>query len=101
MPRPPKPKPKSPNGGGSVTHRPDGRYEVRVTLPDGRRLSRYADTPTAASVLLRGLLAGVDNGTLVVSSRQTLAEYLAVWHRDTVTPTVRASTAARYRQIVE
>src|SRR5512133_4122845 len=99
MPRPPKPKPKTPNGGGSITHRPDGRYEVRVTLPDGRRLSRYADTPTAASVLLRGLLADVDKGRYIDGPSQTVERFITTWLNDVARHTVRESTFASYQDV--
>ena len=32
------------NSEGSITKRPDGRYEARVTLPDGKRESFYGKT---------------------------------------------------------
>jgi integrase len=100
MPRPRKPAPKRGNGLGSITHRADGRIVVRVTLPDGGRISRYAKTQTEAEKLLRTLLVERDRGQLVAAPNQTLADYLAAWLRDVVTPTVRESTAARYGQIV-
>ena len=39
------PRPKRMNGEGSVRKRPDGRYEARALLQDGRRISVYGGRP--------------------------------------------------------
>ena len=55
MPRPRKPQPRNLNGGGSITTHADGWIVVRVTLPDGRCLSRYANSRTEGEERLRDL----------------------------------------------
>lgn len=60
------------NNEGSLTKRPDGRWEARVTLDDGRRKSFYARTRQEASRLLTAAMRDVDQGVPIVGERQTV-----------------------------
>src|SRR5947209_1568362 len=44
--------PKRPHGGGTITHRKDGRWAVGVSLPDGGRRWFYAKTQKEAQATL-------------------------------------------------
>lgn len=101
MPKPAKPQPKRANNSGSVTNRGENRWEIRVSLPDSQRVSRYVQgNKYDAERALRTLLVDLDSGKLVASPNRTVGEYLAAWLRDVVTPGVRPSTARRYEQFV-
>ena len=63
------------NGEGSVTQRPDGRWEARLQV-DGRRRSRYAATRKRAVAALEQLRR--DAG-LAVGAFQQLGEFLDAW----------------------
>lgn len=68
------------NGEGSVSRRPNGTWEARLTLPDGRRVVRYAKTQAEAVRKLAALRRERDDGLPVVSSeRRTVGEYLESW----------------------
>lgn len=40
-------------GTGTIRKRPDGRWEARIPLPDGKRKSYYGDTKKAVAVQLK------------------------------------------------
>lgn len=66
---------------GTVFQRKDGRWVAAVTLPDGRRMSRYAKTKPEARDRLAELKRIRDAGT-AASARMTLGSYLARWLED-------------------
>lgn len=67
------------NGDGSITQRPDGRWEARITLLSGKRHSHYEATYEQARKWLTAALRDRDQGLQLVSDRQTVAAYLASW----------------------
>lgn len=52
------------HGEGSITRLRDGRFQIRVSLPDGRRVARYAKTASEATRVLAELRRQVQAGTL-------------------------------------
>ena len=70
------------NGMGSIRQRPDGRWEARFTLADGRRKSVYGKTESEVTLKLRTALHDVDSGSWLEPSRLTVGEWLGVWLRD-------------------
>jgi integrase len=76
---PTKKKPRRANGEGSVRQRSNGRYEVRVSLPDGERRSVYGETRKEVLTKARSLRSEVERGTYVSPSQETLAEHLGQW----------------------
>lgn len=86
-------------GEGSIYRRDDGLYQVRVRV-DGKRLAFYAASEDEAKRLLRLKVGERERGALVVTANHTVAQYLETWLAEVVTPSVRPSTLARYRQIV-
>lgn len=54
--------------GGSILKPKDGRYQVRVSLPTGRRVARYAKTVAEATRPLAELRRQVQTGGLPASS---------------------------------
>lgn len=56
-------------GEGSVTQRKDGRWQVSVPGPDGKRRYGYADNPKDAEKLRRQLLSEVEQGKLPPSKQ--------------------------------
>jgi len=51
------------SGDGSIRHRADGRFEVRVRdAATGIRVARYAATEREAMKMLRAMLGRVDRG---------------------------------------
>jgi integrase len=87
------------NSEGSITKRPDGRWEARVTLPDGKRKSFYAKTRQEAARRLAEALRDRDRGLPIVGERQTVAQFLTSW-LNIVKPTVGVGTWKWYEEIV-
>ncbi len=84
------------NGEGSVSRRADGSWLAQLTLPDGRRVSRYAKTQADALRKLAALRRDRDEGMPVVSSeRRTVGEYLESW-LEMKAPGVRRDVRATY-----
>lgn len=87
------------HGEGTITKRADGRWEAKVTLPDGRRKSLYAKTQTEARTKLTAALRDLDRGLpLARDDRQTVAQYLGAW-LDMVRPAVKPKTFALYEML--
>lgn len=67
------------NNAGSIIKRSDGRWEARMSLPDGKRKSYYAKTQAEAQRKLNEALRNKDQGLLPGDDRQTVAQYLNFW----------------------
>src|SRR5262249_10221828 len=87
------------NSEGSITRRPDGRWEARITLEGGKRKSFYAKTRQEAARRLAEALRDRDRGLPIVGERQTLAQFLASWLH-IVKPTLAPRTWRWYEEIV-
>lgn len=87
------------NGEGNIRRRTDGRWEGRVSLPNGKRKSYFGRTrEEVAAKLVEGLKAAKDN-LPVPSERITVGAFLAEWLAG-VRSTVRPHTAVRYEQSI-
>src|SRR5690242_12020220 len=87
------------NSEGSITRRPDGRWEARISLEGGKRKSLYGKTRQEAARKLAEALRDRDKGLPIVGERQTVAEYAAHW-LETVGPTIGPSSRVRYEQLI-
>lgn len=68
------------SGEGSIRLRPDGRWEARYTLPDGKRRSIMGKTRTEVARKLTEALRDLDRGIVAPKDeRQTLGAYLDSW----------------------
>jgi integrase len=89
-------------GTGSITRRPDGRYEGRLDLGwvDGhrKRLSFYGTTQLQIERALRDALHDADRGLPTHTSSPTVATYLVNWQA-AVSMRWKPLTAVRYRQL--
>src|SRR5262245_16667938 len=86
------------NGEGSVYQRGStGRWVAAMTLPNGRRRTKLADSHADALVKLRELVAVQQRGA--VPSSGSVVVYLQQW-LETVNGTVAPATYARYRSQV-
>jgi integrase len=90
-------------GDGAVFQRADGRWEGRLDLgwQDGKRRRKFVYGRTKAEALakLRQAQRQAAEGTLVVSERTTVEQFLKSW-LDAVRPTLRPGTWRRYEQYV-
>jgi integrase len=83
------------NQEGTITKREDGRWEARMSLPNGKRKSFYAATQEEVLKKMRKAQQDVDAGLPVVFDKQSVETYLKSWleikkHR------IDASSHARY-----
>jgi integrase len=86
------------DGEGSIRARPDGRFEVRLSVA-GSRISQYARDRESALSLLQELRGRHLAGALVLPSTLTFGEFLSEWlaaHG----PSLRPSTLESYRQVL-
>ncbi len=84
------------NGEGSYRERPNGTWECRVTLPNGKRKSIYAPSFDAIVAARKKAERDIENGRDLSAPRQTLEGFLNHWLSEVVKPTVRASTYESY-----
>jgi integrase len=89
------------HGEGSVSQRPDGRWQVRIDIgrgPDGHRRRKYAYAANQAAAIdvLRKLGGRAADGQLLTTSTPTVATFLEDWFA-TNSDTWRPSTRRGYR----
>src|SRR5947209_3503962 len=69
-------------GEGSVRLRADGRWEVRLSLPDGKRKSIFGKTRVEVLNKSRAVQRDLEKGTLPTDGRVTTGQYLDQWLKD-------------------
>ena len=71
------------NNEGSITERPDGRWEVRISVVTATgkrdRITRYAKTHADARRLLTALKKDQDIGIPIISGKETVSQWLDAW----------------------
>ena len=92
-------------GEGSIYKRSDGRWEARVSIgyQGDRRVRKafYGRTRAEAHARMQEALREGDAGLDVNHNRRmTVAAFLGRWLSEVARPSVRASTMARYAEIV-
>jgi integrase len=93
-------RPKSANGSGGASKRPDGTWQWRVSLPDGRRIYGYGKTQAEAKVSCMEKLRHAERGLDAKAGKQTLGAYLDWWLADVVAPKLAPKTVKAYRDTV-
>ena len=88
------------NGEGTVRQRTDGRWEAMVSLPHGRRISRYGATQKEAQAKLKEARRQVDDGIDLSASTMTVEQFLSTWIDSAVKPAVKVETYESYESIV-
>jgi integrase len=89
------------NGEGTVSHRKDGRIEVKFTLPNGKRACVYGRNRGEALAKKDEALKKAKKGINLKAERQSLEVYLESWFRDIATPKNRPSTLKSYRSYLD
>ncbi len=87
------------NSEGTITKRKDGRWEARISLPNGKRKSFYGRTRQEVAQWLVQVRHDLNKGLLVLDERQTVGQYLEGW-LETVRMNLRSSSMRRYREHV-
>ncbi len=87
------------NNEGSIIKRPDGRWEARIGLANGRRKSFYGKTRQEVARRLAEALRDRDKGLPIVGEKQTLGQYLTTWLK-MIESTVDPRTFVRYETLV-
>lgn len=88
------------HGEGTRHRRSDGRWEWRITMPDGRRRSFYGKTEREARDKKNRALREAETG-YVPDARLTVGAYLARWLVEVAPERVRPTTLRRYVSHVE
>lgn len=84
------------NSEGTITKRKDGRWEARISLPDGSRKSFYGKTRQEVAKRLSEARHEVDRGFSLPDERLMVGQYLANWFEGTRLY-VKPSSRRRYR----
>jgi integrase len=88
------------HGEGTIRRRADGRWEVRITSPDGGRPSLYGRTRAEVQEKLDAARQAIRTGMPVSYDRQTVAEFLDYWLSECVGSQRRAKTYESYECMV-
>ncbi len=89
------------NNEGNIRQRADGRWEARVTLRTGTSKSFYGKTRADVQRAMTQALRDVQRGVPVPTSRQTVAQFLRRWLEEVAKPSLRPSTYAGYKVVIE
>src|SRR5215469_4610562 len=85
---------------GTIYRRGDGRWEARISLPDGTRKSYYGRTREVVRKRLHEELSGLERGIIPTrDERLTVARYLADWLSH-VRPSIRHNTYLFDEQLI-
>jgi integrase len=84
------------NSEGTITKRADGRWEARLSLPDGKRKSFYGKTQQEVQRKLKRAQRDIEEGLPLVNEKQTVEGYLTSW-LDIMKYRIDASSLDRYR----
>lgn len=87
------------HGEGTKHRRSDGRWEWRLTLPDGERRSFYGKTEREARDKKNAALLAIERGEAITSASPTVAAWVQTW-LDASAERVRPSTLAMYRRVL-
>ncbi len=85
---------------GQGTQLPDGRWQVRLRLPDGKIKAFYGRSLREAQKKRNDARRLLEQGRPLPDDRLTVADYLNRWLRDVARPGVRPSVYVRYEQNV-
>ncbi len=85
---------------GSIYKRKDGLWAGQITLPDGRRLYKYARKQSEVSEWLLDQRQAVRAARWTTDGSMTVSAFLERYLREVVTPTVRQSTLVSYTRIL-
>lgn len=85
------------NSEGSIYKRGDGKWCAAITMPNGKQKVAYAKTQDEARRKLAELVKLRDQGLLIGTERQTVAQYLSDWLENAAKPAVRPKTYDAYR----
>jgi len=88
------------NSEGTITKRKDGRWEAKITPPDGRRRSYYAKTRQEAAQKLLQAQKAVSQGLPLAGERQSTGAFLESWLKDAAAQRVRPKTLKGYADMV-
>lgn len=92
-------KPRRGHNEGSIGRATDGRWWARMTLPNGKRKAFYGRTREEVKDQLLDALKNKKDGRPVISTKQTVAQFLAQW-LEAAEPTIKATTFIRYKEMV-
>ena len=85
---------------GTIRKRPDGRWEARVSLPDGGRKSIYGKTRDAVKRRMVSALDDVQKGQPLPNDKVTVQGFLDEWLEGTAKARLRTSTYLRYSTLI-
>lgn len=85
------------HGEGHVYQRADGRWEWKITMPNGDRRSFYGKTKREATIKKNQALRDAEAGLSQNRERMTVNQYLDEWLEVTARERVRPSTLTSYR----
>ncbi len=88
------------NGEGTITKRPNGTYEARITIENGKRKTFYGKTRKEVQEKLKVALREQQQGTLVTAPQQKVEDFLKQWLEDTQRDSIRPRSFERYEEIV-
>src|SRR5258708_15765024 len=87
-------------GEGTVFHRKDGLWVGELTMPDGKKKTKYSKSQKEVKDWLLAQRQAVHNNAWTSDDTVTVSEYLERYLQDVLQPSVRYSTFVSYQRII-
>lgn len=88
------------SGEGSIFQRKDGRWVAAITLPNGKKKTKYAKTQREARQWLFDMRKAKEEGLLLDVKRITVGQFLDRWVQDVVAHTLRPTSRQGYEEVI-
>jgi integrase len=86
-------------GEGTIYQRPDGLWVAQITLPEGKRRTKYSKDQKSAREWLLLKRKELSDGTITDPTKITVSEFLDKWY-ETVKPKLRTSTQTVHESMI-
>jgi len=88
-------------GEGTIYQRADGSWAGQITLPNGKRSTKYGKTQGVVRDWLTEQRGAISAGSWTSTTDTKLGDFLTAYLRDVVANQVRLGTAKGYTQVAE
>lgn len=87
-------------GEGTIYQRPDGSWVAQITLPDGKRKTKYGKTQREVREWLQASLSQLRDGVLPENDKVIVSNFLDSWFTEIVSYSLRPKTLESYEYLI-
>ena len=87
-------------GEGTIYQRSDGLWVAQITLPDGKRKTKYGKTQKSVKDWLLERRRELLDGVFVDDYKLTVSEFVHRWFNDIAKPNLKPATIATHTSVI-